>query len=284
MQEPTMDPDDSIQRAMNEQKKRALEDRYGARFSGSPNGLSSDAEGAWLDYISEFERQYAENGQITVREFVGNPDVRPLTEIPPDEISAAVNMLMELLEENNIDVHFNREVSDAEVYRFVTEELFREKMDNIRIEEMMHTFVYDEFHPDEASNARREAERFLNALFYRDRGMIWQMLYKQGLCDFNGKKGSADRFMFMLNDWYVEIESFTSHLMEFTSCDVEIPHATVTASLTWAGIGAKTKEPVGGSGTASVRFMFSPVCGWDVIGVTVPGCERGSVIDLATDQ
>jgi hypothetical protein len=265
--------DDSIRRAMNEQKKRDLEDRYGARFSPTVDGLPPDAEGDWLDYIAEFERQYAANGQTTVRAFLGNPEVRPLTTVPPEELPAATNALMELLSENNVDVHFDREVSDAEVYRFITEELFNEKMDNIRIEEMMHTFVYDEFHPDEDSNARREAEKLLNALFYRDRNMIWQMLYKQGLCEFNGKKGSADRFMFMLHDFYSEIESFTSHLMEVTSCDVEIPHATVTASLTWAGIGASTKKPVGGSGTASVRFMFSPAGGWDVVGVTVPGCE-----------
>jgi hypothetical protein len=260
---------------MNEQKKRDLEDRYGARFSGTPNSLPPEAEAEWLDYISEFERQYAENGQITVREFVGNPDVRPLTAIPPDELPASTNMLMELLFANNIEVHFDREVSDAEVYRFVTEELFREKMDNIRIEQMMHTFVYDEFHPDEVSNARRDAEKFLNALFFRDRCLIWQMLYKQGLCDFVGKKGSADRFMITLNNFYSTIDSFTSHLMEVTSCEVEIPRAEVTVSLTWAGIGADTKKPVGGSGTASVRFMLSPVGGWDVVGVTVPGWGDG---------
>ena len=270
------DPDnDRIQRAMNEQKKRDLEDRYGARFSGTPNSLPPEAEAEWLDYISEFERQYAENGQITVREFVGNPDVRPLTAIPPDELPASTNMLMELLFANNIEVHFDREVSDAEVYRFVTEELFREKMDNIRIEQMLHTFVYDEFHPDEVSNARRDAEKFLNALFFRDRCLIWQMLYKQGLCDFVGKKGSADRFMITLNEFYSTIDSFTSHLMEVTSCEVEIPRAEVTVSLTWAGIGADTKKPVGGSGTASVRFMLSPVGGWDVVGVTVPGWGDG---------
>jgi hypothetical protein len=53
--------------------------------------------------------------------------------------------------------------------------------------------------------------------------------------------------------------------------------------LTWAGIGAKTKEPIGGSGIASVRFMFSPVCGWDVVGVTVPGSE-GSGTECSGDR
>ncbi len=267
-----MDPDQNrIQRALNEQKKNELEKLYGARFSDTPNGIPPEAEGEWLDYVTEFERQFAENGQITVREFVGSPELRPLAAIPPEELPAATEALMELLFDNNIQVHFDREVSDAEVYRFVTEELFREKMDNIRIEQMMHTFVYDQFHPDEASRVRRDAEFFLNALFFRDRRMIWQMLSKKEVKDFAGKKCPAELFMLTLNEIYRKVESFTSHLMEVTSCDVDMPRAEVTASLTWAGIAADTKKPVGGSGTASVQFVQSPAGGWDVVGVTVPG-------------
>jgi hypothetical protein len=267
-----MDTDQTrIQRSLNEQKKKELEKLYGARFSNTPNGIPPEAEGEWLDYVTEFERQYAENGQTTVREFVGSPQLRPLAAVPPDELPSATEALMDLLFDNNIQLHFDREVSDAEVYRFVTEELFREKMDNIRIEQMMHTFVYDHFHPDDISRVRRDAEFLLNALFFRDRRMIWQMLSKKEVKDFAGKKIPPELFMLTLNEIYRKVESFTSHLMEVTSCDVNMPRAVVTVSLTWAGIAAATKKPVGASGTASVQFVQSPAGGWDVAGVRIPG-------------
>lgn len=267
-----MDTDQNrIQRALNEQKKHELEERYGARFSAPPEGVPPEAENDWLDYISEFERQFAENGQIPVREFVGNPDLPPLAAIPPDQLSDATEALMDLLLENNIEVHFDREVSDAEVYRFVTEELFREQMDNIRIDRMMHTFLYDEYHPDQASRARREAEMFLNALFFRDRRVVWHMLSKAEVRDFTGRNGSAEQFMARVDEFYRKVSSFTSHLLEMTSCDVDTPLAEVTASLTWAGIEADTRRPVGGSGTAMVRLMISPAGGWDVVSLKVPG-------------
>jgi hypothetical protein len=263
--------DDDIQRALNEQKKRELEQRYGARFPESHSKLPPDAESDWLDYISEFERQYAANGQITVREFVGNPEVRPLIEIPPEELPDAAEALLQLLLQNNIVIEFDRDVSDAEVYRFITDELFREKMDNIRIDQMMHTFVYDEFHPDESTHVRRGAEMFLNAIFFRDRHIVWQMLSKKQVSGNNGTMLNAEDFMRRLEAFYREVPSFTSHMLEIVSCDLDTPHASVTASLTWAGMTTDRSRPTGGSGIAEVRFSTNPAGEWDVVGVKLPG-------------
>jgi hypothetical protein len=264
-------PDDRIQRALNEQKKRELEQRYGAQFSWSSNNLPPEAEGEWLDYISEFERQYAANGQISVREFVGNPEVRPLTAIPPEEIADAADALLDLLQQNNIVIEFDREVSNAEVYRFITEELLNEKMDNIRIDQMMHTFVYDEFHPDEATHVRHTAEMFLNALFFRDRHIIWRMLSRKQVTTGTGGSISAEEFMRLLEGFYKNVPSFASHMLEIIACELDTPQASVTASLTWAGTSRDRNGPIGASGIAEVKFMVNPGGEWDVMGVKIPG-------------
>jgi hypothetical protein len=260
-----------IQRALNEQKRRELEQRYGAQFSRTPPGMPPEAEADWLEYITEFERQYAANGQISVREFVGSPDLRPLAAIPPKEMADASEALLDLLLENNIIIEFDREVSDAEVYRFITEELFQEKMDNIRIEQMMHTFVYEEFHPDDSSRLRRSAEMFLNAIFFRDRHIVWRMLSKTQITTGAGGLLSAEEFMYVLEGFYKAVTSFTSHLLEITSCDLDSPNGTVTASLTWAGVTDDPSKPVGGSGIARLQFKANPAGDWDVVGVGIPG-------------
>jgi hypothetical protein len=265
---------DRIQRALNEQKRRELEQRYGAQFSRTPPEMPPDAEADWLEYITEFERQYAANGQISVREFVGNPAILPLAAVPPEQMAEASAALLDLLLENNIVIEFDREVSDAEVYRFITEELFQEKMDNIRIEQMMHTFVYEEFHPDETSRVRRNAEMFLNAVFFRDRHIVRRMLGKKQISTGAGGMLSPEEFMHLLEGFYREVQSFTSHLLETTSCDLDLPDATVTASLTWAGKAGVAQKPVGGSGIARLQFRANPAGEWDVVAVSIPGFER----------
>lgn len=40
------------------------------------------------------------------------------------------------------------DVDDAEAYRFITEELMDEEIDDIRIEGLRHCFIYEEFHPN----------------------------------------------------------------------------------------------------------------------------------------
>jgi hypothetical protein len=267
-----MEPNDErIQRSLNEQKKRFLEEQYGARFPDIPSKLSPEAEGDWLDYITEFERQYAANGQVTLREFLGNPEVRPLTSIPPGELGAATDTLMDLLIQNNVEVHFDREVSDAEVYRFVTEELFNEKIDNIRIDEMMHSFMYDDYHPDEATHIRYDAETFLNAVFFRHRMIIWHSLSSNNLLDQAGQPVTPQDFMHSLDKFYKAVPKFTSHLVEILSVDLGTPYSTVTASVTWSGRAADSDGAVGGSGIAVLTFSLSPAGGWDVAQVSLPG-------------
>jgi hypothetical protein len=268
--------DDNIQRSLNEQKRRFLEEQYGARFPDTPSNLTPEAEGDWLDYITEFERQYTANGQVTLREFLENPDVRPLTSIPPDELAAATDALMDLLIENNVEVHFDREVSDAEVYRFVTEELFNEMMDNIRIDQMMHTFMYDDYHPDEVTHLRCDAETFLNAIFFRHRMIIWHSLSIDRLLDHAGNPILPRDFMQSLEKFYRAVPKFTLHRVETVSVEPGSLYSTVTATVTWSGRASGSDGVVGGSGIAVLKFVASPAGGWDVAQVNVPGWEGGN--------
>jgi hypothetical protein len=268
------DANDNIQRSLNEQKKKNLEERYGAWFPPGHNNLSPEAEAEWLDYLQEFERQCEQNEQVTVRAYVGDPMLPSLTSIPPAELHESLERLLDLLAENNIEIDFDREVSDAEAYRFITDELFHVEMDNIRIDGMHEVFIYSEFHPDEVADARRDAELFLNSIFYRDRRMIWHMLTREESLVVDGERCTPESFMVALGDFYHRIESFSSHLFEITSCDIQAPHANLTAALSWAGIDSVTHTPVVNSGVATIRLVVSHGGGWDVVGLSVPGWGR----------
>jgi hypothetical protein len=141
--------EDRIQRALNEAKKRELEEKYGAHFGEGESKLPPELEAEWLSHIEEFERQYQNADRVTVRAFVGNPDLKPVAEIPPDQVQSEVENLLEILESNSITVHFDRKITAEETYRFLSEELMNQEIDNIRIEGMSHNFIYSEFHPED---------------------------------------------------------------------------------------------------------------------------------------
>lgn len=136
--------DDSIQRALNEQRKRRLAERYGAMFNDESSQLPPEVESDWLGYIEEFEQKFENSKITTVRTFVGNPQVRLLGEIPPNELSRELERLLVILDENNIIIEFPANISNAEKYRSITEELFNEETEDVRIEGMMHVFIYGE--------------------------------------------------------------------------------------------------------------------------------------------
>ena len=142
--------DDSIcalERSLIEEKKRAMEAEFGCHFGGGNSSIPPELEWDWLHYIEEFERQFRQNRETTVRRFVGNPAVRPLSELSDGQIAGELARLLDLLAGNSIIVHFTGPLSAGEMYRFVAEELLDEEMDDIRIPGMTHNFLYEDFHP-----------------------------------------------------------------------------------------------------------------------------------------
>lgn len=142
--------DDSIQRSLNEAKKAELRQKYGATFLAGDPKLPPDIESRWLSSIEEFEQKFESAETTTVRKFVGDPILRPLGKIPYGKLEEELERILNLLDANDIVVHFAREVSPSEKYRFLAEELMDVEMQDIRIEGMTHNYMYEEFHPDDA--------------------------------------------------------------------------------------------------------------------------------------
>ena len=79
MSRPPMDDDfqDRIQRILNDKKKEDLRKQYGMSFEDHNEEMPPQAESEWLDNLAEFERQFENAKTITVRERIGNPQVKP---------------------------------------------------------------------------------------------------------------------------------------------------------------------------------------------------------------
>lgn len=155
---------EQIQRALNETKKREIEERFSGKFESMQGDLPPEIEAEWLKNIEEFERQCESAEDVTIRHYVGDPTFPPLARIPPGKIEHALFIVLRHLFQHGIGVEFDHTVPCSEVYRFITEELMDVIVDDVRVEGMTQVFIYEEFHPDELSEAKVCAEMFMESL------------------------------------------------------------------------------------------------------------------------
>jgi hypothetical protein len=264
------DCDDHIQRALNEAKRQELREKYGAEFHSGDCSLPPDIEGRWLSEIEEFERQFESSEQISIRRFVGNPPITPLGNVPQEELRGKLEHLLEILGSNNIQVSFPEDVSDAEAYRFLTEEILSQEVADIRIEGLTLNFLYEEFHPDLVKDASWTAEDFLQALFERKEEVVMHLLSSKESFDQQGAYQPPDSLRSEVFTFLGDIAMFLDWDVEVTRCTVAAGEASVYASVFWTGLNVESLRKVSACGRAEVHLKHLDDC-WRIVRVSVPG-------------
>ncbi|HCA80893.1 MAG TPA: hypothetical protein DEP53_14285 [Bacteroidetes bacterium] len=260
-----------IQKSLNQAKKREIEEKYGARFSKEESAIPPDVESEWLNYIEEFERQFENAKRVTVRGYLGFPLFKPISEIAAKNLAAELDDVLVLLDQNDISVDCLADVSDEDLYQFITTELINEEIDDMRIEGMMTCFIYEEFHPNDDYDARRGAEHFLWDLFERYEDYVVERFAEDEKYDPSGKRISAGDLKSLFGSFYRRHAAFTFQKFECLECELDGEYATVRLEGRWSGILADSLTPVSHEGVAEIRMKKSPYGGYDVIRANIPG-------------
>jgi len=265
------DEQDRIQRILNEKKRQELEEQYGMIFSDEEMELPPEVEGEWLDYVAEFERQFEEAEQITIREFIGNPVIKPLADIADeDDLTAELEQLFDLLVENGIFLDFLSDVEENEMYRFITEEFLDEEMDNIRIEGMMHGFIYEDFHPSDEYDSAFWAEHFLQALFTWDQAAMEQVIDEKILFDAAAQPITLAEFRQMVEAFYAQNPVILAFALESVYSLVEGNEAVVQTLLSWERFSADLSQGITIERQVDLLMVRNAFDGWDVMQVGWP--------------
>ena len=277
MSQPPMDDDfqDRIQRILNEKKKEDLRKQYGMSFEDHNEEMSPQAESEWLDNIAEFERQFENARTITVRERIGDPQVKPLADLAGAELAGELDRLFELLSENDIAVDFLHEQTDREMYRFLTEELLEEEIDDIQIPGMVSHFIYEEFHPNDEDDITDAIEEFLFTLFNGDfkdpQGMHDHILSEESMHDSLDNLVKLEEFKLLLGDFYDAYPLLTGHEVEIKSILVDGDQAVAVTRIKWHGRPKGEKVVVDREGLSEYRLARSIYGGWDITQANIPG-------------
>jgi hypothetical protein len=272
-----MDDDfqDRIQRILNDKKKDDLHKEYGMSFEGHSEEMSPQAESEWLDNIAEFERQFENASQITVRERIGNPEVKPLAEVADSDLAGEIDRLFEIFSENDIAIEFLHEQDDREMYRFITEELLDEEMDDIHVPGMVSHFIYEEFHPNDEDDITDAIDEFLFTLFNGDfkdpQGMHDHILSVDSMHDSSGNPISLEEFKLLLEDFYGAYPLLTGHEVEMKNILVGGDHAVAETRIKWHGRQKGEKVVMEMDGPSEFRLTRSVYGGWDITQANIPG-------------
>ena len=151
----------------NQLKKMKLSLEFGASFSSEVGNKELDPriESLFLDNIEKYEREYKKVKAVCLFEFIGKPEFRKSDTIPDQEIHKELDHIIDILNQNQISLDTLCNVNDREIYRFITDELFLEEMDNMRTPGMTHHYIYEEFHPNHEYDITNNCIGFFKSFF-----------------------------------------------------------------------------------------------------------------------
>lgn len=150
-------------RAENDLLKMKLTAEFG--MSHSDSELDEETENEWLNYIYSFEKSFSSSKRIKIYDYIGRPGFKRIEELSENEIKSELQKLMELMEKNHILLDCICDYEDKIIYKFITEELFEEETDDIRIEGLRHCFIYEEFHPNHEYDLKRYSINFFTKIY-----------------------------------------------------------------------------------------------------------------------
>lgn len=171
-------PDDGMPKLSLEQenvfKRLKLELESGAALPDFKQAnMPPEIEGMFLDTIFNFHNAYKNAKQISIYERIGAPDFKLAALLTDDQVELELDLLLALLAENGIGFETLFDYDARLIYQFVTTELFTFKVEDIRLENMMMHFVYEEFYPNDQEDIKRYCEEFWDAFLKKDESQLF---------------------------------------------------------------------------------------------------------------
>jgi len=221
--------DDAV-RAENEFLKMKMMIERGAQFSGASSGCTPEMENQFLKYIMEFEKLSENPKRIRLYDKINCPShFPPSNEIDDASIDAKYGELIAYLNQFDINVSVcSPNISRRELYRFITEELFNEEIEDISMPGLVTDFIYDLYHPDPVYDNLRCAVDECIAAILSDRPAEWMHLYRHEKLQLN------DHYLLTAVEFRAKLDNFKSNYRNIrelaisgAECRVESPHCFV---------------------------------------------------------
>ena len=259
----------------NEFLKMKLMLEQGAKFGSMQTGgnLPPEIENQFLKNIMAFEKQAAEQKTIKVFDKIKRPgQFKPVNEILDDAIENAWNELDNYLRNYNIELSVcSPNVSDRELYRFTTEELFNHEMIDMNVPGMMSCFTYDEFHPDHKYDNTRTATDDCIEIIFKKQPVEWMPhLRNENLRINDHYPLSEENFKEIINRFKEVYEDIKVNEIKDVDCTIDEKTCQVKGAYNITMV--LPLEEIVLQGNWMVEFELDEDFGyWDIVNVQVEG-------------
>lgn len=262
----------------NEKRRSRISDEFGAIF-GTSEGMSPELENQFLKNIELFEKQYVEAKRVSVYERIGEPEWIAHEKITDDKIEKALGEIMKMLSKNGIALGTICEVDDRELYRFITEELFQEKIDDISVPGMMTHFIYEEFYPNHPYDVEQAATGFVKLILPRQCD-VDDWFFNEELKVSLSDDRDRSRIIQEIKDFVGAYSAFDIQTFEIKTLELsdDNQEATVIFKLAYLATieGSLDEIRFDGQGSLTLSNVFERlgVPGWDVVAFNLPGLKK----------
>jgi hypothetical protein len=256
----------------NEFLKMKLMLEQGAEFGTvkSDIELPANVENDFLNYVMEYEKQAAERKMIKVFDRIKRPThFKPVAEIQDNEIDTAWNELDTYLNKYHIDLAVcSPNISNRELYRFATEELFNYEMNDIFIPGGMTCFTYDEFYPDHVyDNTRYAKDDCIKQILEKDPVTLLPWMRKENLQLNNYCSLTEEKFKELINRFKDAYEDIKPNDLAAIDCIIDNTNCHVKGTYDITLV--LPSEQVNVKGNWLVEFEFDDYGFWEIYHVQI---------------
>lgn len=225
---------DEFLRTENDILKMKLMLEHGAQFGeGGEGEMTAEMENEFLKYVAEFEKQFQQCKRVSIFEKIGRPGhFKPVGEIPDDAINSSWEELHAYMVDRGIDLDAcSPNVSKRELYRFATEEFFKQEVDDINMEGFTFGFIYDEYYPDPVYDNSQLVVQWLIHDIFRKEGLFGKIHYARSGLEFNGRAYAGfEEFNRDVDRFKNSFESIEVENAAVVNCVVEKEECLVTGT------------------------------------------------------
>jgi hypothetical protein len=196
----------------NELMKLKMMAEFGGNFVGSDN-ITPDIENHFLKQVMAFHKMHENSAVTTVYKFIGEPEYNLVTDMNDKEISKELKRLNTIMSKNGVVLNVLAETPKREIYRFITEELFKHEIEEVKMKGWMNYFTYEEFHPNAEYDVKSAALDCIKFIFEKGTA-FFEEHYSEDMKDGIGL--SLD-----VEEYHQKVENFRQAFsnIKFVQCD-----------------------------------------------------------------
>lgn len=261
-----------IERILKAERWQELAEHYGTAASMVNPYLGDEDETSFLRQLEQLDYTIAHPTSLTVHAHLGYPIVKPFAEISPADLESELDRLLEFMFLNGVAVDFLDEVTAAEAYRFIVDELFDEKCDDMRGTGMTTHFSYDEFHPNAEYNAKMWAEDFVLSLLHHHQEGAALILSEEELYDRKGAPTTRTALLHRIATFQKRHPTILDIHVKPLHCQLHGDYADVELATTWTSVQTNPSDQIKIVGRSHLRMkragdywetIQAKVAGWD---------------------